>query len=283
MYAIKNWWTTSPRLLALSRSYATVVSKQRKEAPPLDPSRIYTARKTFLHEQYKHMLETSPAILILKHGNFSAPALSKIRRDLYAVTAAAPNITAPTPTPVLPGPRLKVIRPGVFSATVRSHFNAKTTASIREILVGPIAVLMFPTLNPPQLAKAVRLIDRAVPPRVDTPKPPRKPVGPDDIEDPEPPVKAPPTISLLGAIIDEQLFLVDGVKEIGKLPTLETLHAQIVGLLSAPGMTIARVLSQAGGGDVLRALQGFEKGLEMEQLAGSEPPKTETESPKAGL
>lgn len=69
-------------------------------------------------------------------------------------------------------------------------------------------------------------------------------------------------IELVGALVLGRLFLVDGVKELGKLPTLETLHAQIVGLLSASGAKIAQLLGTAAGGDLLRTLQGFEKGLQ---------------------
>jgi len=66
----------------------------------------------------------------------------------------------------------------------------------------------------------------------------------------------------MGALIEGRVFKAPDVQEVAKLPTLVTLHAQIVGLLSSPATQLAGVLSQAGGGQLVRTLAGFQKGLE---------------------
>lgn len=77
-----------------------------------------------------------------------------------------------------------------------------------------------------------------------------------------------PELKLVGALIDGRVFLPQGVRDVSKLPTLDTLRAQIVGLLSAPANQLAGVLSEASGGRLARALEGLRKGLE-EDASGS--------------
>ncbi|KAL0066621.1 hypothetical protein AAF712_006425 [Marasmius tenuissimus] len=69
----------------------------------------------------------------------------------------------------------------------------------------------------------------------------------------------------MGALIEGKVFLPKGVKDVAGLPKMETLRAQIIGLLSAPGAQLAGVLSQAAGGQLARTLEGLKKSLEEEQ------------------
>jgi ribosomal protein L10 len=59
----------------------------------------------------------------------------------------------------------------------------------------------------------------------------------------------------------------EGVRDVSKLPTLDTLRAQIVGLLSSPAVQLAAILSEASGGKLARTLEGLKKGLEESQSA----------------
>lgn len=72
------------------------------------------------------------------------------------------------------------------------------------------------------------------------------------------------SLAVLGGIIEGQLFMLEGLREVTKLPTLQTLHAQIVGLLSSPGSQLAAVLNQAAGGRLARTLEGLKQSLEKE-------------------
>ncbi len=55
------------------------------------------------------------------------------------------------------------------------------------------------------------------------------------------------------------------ILEIGKLPELDTLRAQLVGLLEMPSQQTIGVLSQAAGGSLIRTLQGLEGNLKAQE------------------
>ena len=71
-----------------------------------------------------------------------------------------------------------------------------------------------------------------------------------------------PELTLVGALIEGRVFSVEKVKDVSKLPTLETLRQQIVGLISSPAVQLAMVLGEASGGKLARTLEGLKKGLE---------------------
>ena len=136
---------------------------------------------------------------------------------------------------------------------------------------GSFAVLTFPSFDPPQLNAVLRAMDRSVPP-----KPPKT-----DEEreqellvknaDPAQPGKRmkrvrkirTPELKLMGAVLENRVFLPSGVKEISKLPSLDTLRAQVVGLLSSPATHLAAILSEASGGRLARTLEGFKMSMEV--------------------
>lgn len=71
-----------------------------------------------------------------------------------------------------------------------------------------------------------------------------------------------PELTVMGALIEGKVFKASAVKDVASLPTLDTLRAQLIGLVSSPANQIASVLGQASGGQLARTLEGFKKGLE---------------------
>jgi large subunit ribosomal protein L10 len=63
---------------------------------------------------------------------------------------------------------------------------------------------------------------------------------------------------VLGGALGTQTLSADGVKALAELPSLETLRAQLVGLIQTPATRIAGVL-QAPGGQVARVLAAYAK------------------------
>ncbi len=63
---------------------------------------------------------------------------------------------------------------------------------------------------------------------------------------------------VLGGALGTQTLNAEGVKALAELPSLETLRAQLVGLLQTPATRIAAVL-QAPGGQVARVLSAYAK------------------------
>ncbi|KAK7021824.1 hypothetical protein VNI00_017268 [Paramarasmius palmivorus] len=131
----------------------------------------------------------------------------------------------------------------------------------------------------PHLSAILRAMDRSAPPRLPmTPKQNAKEAA--KKADPDQPSRRMkrscpvlvPDMKDMGTLIEGKVFLPQGVKDVAELPTLDTLRAQIVDLLSAPGARIAGVLSQAAGGQLARTLEGLKMALEEEQKGSSSPP-----------
>ncbi|KAG0707615.1 hypothetical protein DFH29DRAFT_979886 [Suillus ampliporus] len=241
--------------------------------------RRYGVEKTFLYNQYTRMLEASnnSPIIFLQHTNFSAQRLQKLRRDITdANTKFSVSLSSPTPAPVEIGaPTLAVMRTSLFGVALRDFapLDADKAAQIAGLVKGGFAVLTLPSFNPPQLDAILRALDRSVPPKkpgVEQP-PPMKPQ-----DDPSfvpgrkmqrvKPVLT-PELTVMGALIERQVFGMEDVRDVSKLPTLDTLRAQIVGLLSSPAVQLAAILSEASGGKLARTLEGLKKGLEDSQGA----------------
>ncbi|KAH7338658.1 hypothetical protein B0J17DRAFT_657977 [Rhizoctonia solani] len=117
---------------------------------------------------------------------------------------------------------------------------------------GPAAILAFPSLDPPHLKTVLRVLERTVP----TPKK----GAPIDNKKPK--------LHIIGAFAEGRVFQPAGVKDLSTLPTLDTLRAQLVGLLSAPAAQLAGVLDQARGGRLSRTLEGLKASLEENEKEG---------------
>ncbi len=255
--------------LVSKRSYAIPSSTGTSSRCFVEPGRVYTPRKTQLHAEYTRLIAQNSLILLLKHSNFSQSTLNKIRQDVSTLSKNKKKSASSSPSPTL---NFTVIRPGIFGASLRARYqsNSSLLEQFKEHIAGSFAVISSRDLDPPQIAQTIRLIDRAVPaPQEDATKQ-KKPISPDDIEDTPPKVKEHPSIKLVAAFVDGRFILVDELREVSKLPTLQTLHAQLVGLLNAPGSQLALVLGAASGGSVLRTLQGFQKGLEGSGVSGGD-------------
>jgi ribosomal protein L10 len=237
-------------------------------------ARLFGERKTHLYHEYLKILEASSEkpTIFLHHNDFSFQRLTKLRRDV--ITASNRVIpSTPSPAPSSNSPRITIVRSAVFGAALRDFTPLDIKAS-REISnfvpKGGLAILTLPSFNPPQIDAILRIMDRTVPPR--------KPLTQAELDekeaekkaDPVIPGRAPqkvrqaprPELKLLGALIERRVFSAHGVQSVSKLPTLATLRAQVVGLLSSPATQLAAVLGEASGGKLTRTLEGLKKGLE---------------------
>ncbi|KAG5643539.1 hypothetical protein DXG03_000680 [Asterophora parasitica] len=277
-----SWLTASkPVLPSSTRGYAISV-KLAKPLPGKKLPRVFKDKKAFQYNWYTKILNggAEGPLLFLHHNQFSATRLIKLRRDiLTAANKTTPSLaTAAIPASPIIQPTLTVIRTSIFGAALRDFPGVNLDAADQMIgdTSGNFAVLALPTFDPPQLNTILRSLERGVPPRL--PKTPEELKKEQDEKnaDPAQPGRRMkrvrqvlhPELKLVGALIEGRVFLPEGVKDVSKLPTLDTLRAQIVGLLSAPGAQLAGVLSQASGGTLARTLEGLKKGLE-EDAAGT--------------
>jgi ribosomal protein L10 len=281
-------WLATPRphILSLTRTYAISV-KPAQILPGKQLPRVFKDKKSFQYNSYTRILNNSSngPLLFLHHKEFSAQRLVKLRQDIIASARSKPSLASPIPVLIpSPEPSLTVIRTSIFGAALRDfpNINLEEVDKMLNGTAGNFAVLSLPTFDPPQLSAILRAMNRGVPPR--------KPKTPEEIKkeleeknaDPETPGRRVkrmrkilhPELRLVGALIEGQVFLPESVRDVSTLPTLDTLRAQIVGLLSAPATQLAGVLSEASGGGLARTLEGLKKGLEQDASgsASAEPP-----------
>lgn len=275
-----------PRIPSSTRSYAISV-KEPKPLPNKKMPRVFKDKKAFQYNWYSRILNanaTSP-ILILHHDDFSARRLLKLRSDIAdAALKVQLSLASPGPSPLpvtRPSlPTLTVVRTSIFGAALRGleGINLAEVETMINNQTGRFAVLTLPSLHPPLLNAVLRAMDRSVPAKKPKTEEGIKQELAEKSGDPAQPGKRIkrvrqvriPELKLMGAIIENRVFLPPNLQEVSKLPTLDTLRAQIVGLLSGPSAQLAAVLGAASGGRLARTLEGFKKGLEAEDSPPSD-------------
>lgn len=259
-----------------SRNYAVSVQSPRVW-PGKAEQRVFSERKTYLYNQFTSLLESSKdrPLLFIQFKNFRTSHMIKLRRDI--ALSGLPKGSEISLLPAMPDantiPQLSVIRTSIFGVALRQYapIDVKTTNEIAKLANatnGGIAVVTLPTLDPPTLQALLRAFDRATTKKSKSQETKGKTKADDDdgripgrklkrqrpLLDPE--------LGLLGAYIEGRVFGVEKVKDVSKLPTLDTLRAQIVGLISSPAVQLAMVLGEASGGRLARTLEGLKKSLE---------------------
>ncbi|KAI5120785.1 hypothetical protein M0805_002412 [Coniferiporia weirii] len=270
--------SSSPLATASVRNYAISV-----QAPRIWPgkaeTRVFDERKTYLYNQFTSLLgrASSEPLLFIQHKNFKASGMIKLRREI--VSAAMPKKTVLSLLDIPPSadtlPQLNVIRTSIFGVALRHYapLDERATSEIAKMASGgSLAVLSLPSLDPPALHAVLRALERSVPKKKKDDGQAKNKSLDDEGRVPGRKLKRQrpildPELELLGALIEGRVFGVEKVKDVAKLPTLDTLRAQIVGLLSSPAVQLAMVLGEASGGKLARTLEGLKKGLEEEHGA----------------
>jgi ribosomal protein L10 len=269
--------TTALVSLPRAPSRSVVSVKPARVYPKKPVPRVFNERKTYLFDQYSRLLDQSheSPVLLLHYNDFKATRLVKLRRDIVAASdrVAASSLKAPLPIDAdTQKPTLTVVRTAVLGAALRESkvLDISTGEQISKLVSGGLAVLTLPSFNPPQLNAVLRAMERTVPPKPqETPEEKKKRLDLKNADPAEPGKKKKrvkpdlvPELKLVGALVEGRLFMPPELKNVSQLPTLETLRAQIVGLLSAPATQLAGVLSEASGGKIARTLEGLKKSLE---------------------
>ncbi|KWU44374.1 hypothetical protein RHOSPDRAFT_34165 [Rhodotorula sp. JG-1b] len=244
--------------------------------------RTFPTAKALAFREQAHLLTHNDLVLFLRPGDFAAHEWRTIRQQIAAVPPPPPSTPASSEEGSIPTAaegnqlRLTYLRPGLMPAIVRSLQQQRTegtTVPDTSLLAdashssGPLAALTAPTLHPPTLLRVLTLLQtfsRTPPPNA--PPPPPAPVKGKDAEGPPAVVER---LKLLSSLLDQTTAAdPDQTTKIANLPPIGVLHAQIVGLLSAPGARITGVVS-ARASELARTLEGFKLGLEEAAAAPS--------------
>lgn len=78
-----------------------------------------------------------------------------------------------------------------------------------------------------------------------------------------------PKLNLIVGLMEDRLLGAKEVQEVAKLPDMQSMRGQLVGSLEMPGRSLLGLLGQAGGGGLVRTLQGLEESLK-EKEGGAE-------------
>ncbi|GAA5931178.1 uncharacterized protein JCM15063_002568 [Sporobolomyces koalae] len=225
-------------------------------------TRPLPARKQLLFAEHQHLLTSNDLVLFLRPGDFSAEEWRTLRSSLASTSSAAGPAAQPQHAI-----KLTLLRPGLLPALLRDHTASSSTRKPRidlthlsqsSHLSGPLAVVTSPSLSPPVLNKVLSLVSKFS----KTPAP----------NSPPPAANAPPLerLELLSSLLERTTAATkERTAQVGKLPPLDVLRAQIVGLLAMPASRIVGVVG-ASGRQVGRTVEGFKAGLE-EQANPAQP------------
>ncbi|KZT73300.1 hypothetical protein DAEQUDRAFT_703666 [Daedalea quercina L-15889] len=279
------------------RTYAIHV-RPSKQWPNRSLPRVYPERKRHLLLNYTRLIESSPQkpVFLFLHSGFNVPRQQQLRNDLVKTAtrhASIPSLAGPSPAPIQ-APTFTVMNSSIFGVALRDFTpNDSVPLDMQSILdlAGQVkgeglAALTFPSLNPPFLNATLKMLEKT------HPKP--KPKTQADIEKEAKMVQqafvpgrrlrlakpeAAPQLRLVGAFIEGRLYQAPSVLRVAELPTLETLRAQLVGMLSAPAMQLSMVLSEASGAKLHRTLEGLRQSMEERDAGAKEGQSSAGSSP----
>ncbi|KAJ3758146.1 hypothetical protein EV360DRAFT_70561 [Lentinula raphanica] len=264
-------WCSVPSKTS-TRCYAISLTPGRT-LPGKQYPRTFHGKKLFQYNWYTRILNTTDRspLIFLHRDDFSANRLKKLRRDIQVASQKYLK-KAEEAGQVIETPTLTVVRSSIFGAALREYpdVNIEDVQKLVDGVSGGYAVLSLPVLDPPLLNAVLRAMDRSVPPR---PEKTAEEIAREIAEksaDPAQPGRRMkrqravlvPDLKVMGALLEGKVLLPARMQEVSKFPPLDTLRAQIVGLLTAPSAQLAAVMSQASGGQLARTLEGFKKALE---------------------
>ncbi|WOO81355.1 50S ribosomal protein L10 [Vanrija pseudolonga] len=236
LQAVRRYATVAADATAAASSSSSAAPAAADAAP-----RTYTDRKAFLHGYYGHLLRRSQLLLLFTHDNLSVADSRALRAAIAAVPlpksaeedAAAPERAA-----------LTIARTGLLRNVVAADASS-AAAALAPHLNGQAALLTSPTLSPRYLSGVLAAIERSL----------------KKVQRSEDNAKQPALKLVAGVLEGNRVLTPEAIKDVSKLPELDQLRALLVGLLEQPGRQLIGVLSQAGGGALVRTLQGLEQGL----------------------
>ena len=257
-----------------------------------NPKRKYPDRKAFQYAYYTHLSETSPLVLLFEYDNCNTLLLEKVRSQIAKLPPPAlpfqpssassfPSSDPPTSAgsskkkkskvksaveednpdlAVPPDTRatFMVVRSGVLGAVHRARPRESSLAPWCD---GQRAFIVCPVISGDYIGKVLKVVRRAVKEAQKPDSKNAKGSGP----------KQSALNLLVGLVEGSRVVSASEVEALTKTPDLDTLRAQVVGMLEGQGRSLVGVLGQAGGGGLVRTLQGLEAGMKDKEEGKAEP------------
>ncbi|KAK4053573.1 hypothetical protein OIO90_003810 [Microbotryomycetes sp. JL221] len=267
---------SSTRCIATSATSLASTSSTPTATKLVARTRPLPLRKQILYKQHQDLLTTNKVVLFLRPTEFSAHEWRELRAELGAVaTPSNPSTTHDDNDTNAQKLKLTVLRPGLLPALLRDPaMESKFDPSLlSQHLRGPLAVLTTSELHPPTLKKVLTILNKysSAPSRNAPPVDPKATAKSKDANKPQ-------RLPLLSSLFHMQSASPSRTTTVSKMPSLDVLRSQIVGLLSMPGARITGILGQRAT-EVSRTLQGFKQGLQDAQSQGA---TSAGDQPRAG-
>ncbi|KAK9236310.1 hypothetical protein V1525DRAFT_407413 [Lipomyces kononenkoae] len=185
------------------------------------------SRKTFLIDRYTYIIRNRPLMVFVQHNNLLKSDALQIRNQFKKL-----------------GVSFTVLRVNLFNVAFRNRSHAdpasceaqkmhrRVRQPLKDLLVGPTAVISFDDVDPQKLKSAVDIVE-----------------------------KSGGRLLLLGAWLDEQLLDREDVGVVKNLGTLDQLRSELLGVLEVlRGAGLANTLSSASA-SLYWTLEGRKKQL----------------------
>ena len=137
------------------------------------------------------------------------------------------------------------------------------------MLNGPTALLTTSSLSPRYLSQLLAALNKTLKSIVKN-KAASNPPDKARVAAGLPPTGVPMMKLVAGVVEKNRLLSLQQIGDVSKLPEMDQLRAQLVGLLQSQQSSLVGVLAQAGGGGLLRTLQGLEAGLKEKEPASEQ-------------
>lgn len=251
-------------------------------------ARVFPDKKAYRFELYAHIQKHAQMGLLFQHANLSTAMWDQLRRavadipippgaeeairlpEVFVQGKGKRKVPAPQPVnnseAIWPkgGANVQFLRTNVFRAmSNRMVYRNKATAkrSIEPWMSKTTALISAPIVSPKYIDQILRVCQRVL-------RQNRK--------DDKVPKEKQPRFDLVVARVERKVVGLEEIERIRKLPELDTLRAQTIGLLQGAGQQVVGLLSQAAGGSLVRTLQGLEKDLKAKEGGGDASPSGET-------
>lgn len=294
-------------------STSTLVASSSSSAPsspssPSDPSsstanprpspseRRLPLRKQFLLDQYQQIFSSNQVIVFFEPHDFTVAELTKLRVELSTIASSpsGPSAKEINEEDVLNSrPRLVYLRPGMLPPALQKlpHIPSQQILQHIDTKGGPIAALTLKSLHPPTLKAALKAFQK-----LSTTPNARKQQkaaavaaaasggGKGKGAAAAAPAKAAgkgteERFRVISALIESKNIATKAeLDRIATLPSMEEILAQLVAVVEAPGRNVLSMVTQAGGMELVRTLEGFRVALEDKEResAGGGEPSTDT-------
>jgi large subunit ribosomal protein L10 len=263
--------------------------------PPSHRNPAY--RKSQLLRSYVSLLQTTPLILLFQHNNLKATEWVGVRRELDIALRKVDALEGGKGREAMAGNvKLSIIQTNIFEPALRiaefyrpgspagmllpekehrdieretadpplthalseSAYQATRStprSELAALLSGPVALLAFPVVSPAHVAAALGILS----PDKKVFKAPRKAVAPGlyevGVQD------GLRKVMLLGARVEGRVLGLEGVREVAGLGSVDSLRAQLVGILQGGAVGLSRTL-EAGAASVWAALESRRRDME---------------------